>query len=70
MMMSHSIIEHHGGIFPWGVELPLKGFEVTRDCCEIQPLSTFVNLCRCLKIAWMEEPGRLQSMGPLRVRHD
>ena len=27
-------------IFPWGVELPLRGFEVTRDCCEIQPLST------------------------------
>ena len=35
-------------IFPWGVELPLKGFEVTRDCCEIHLLSTFVNLCRCL----------------------
>ena len=35
-------------IFPWGVELLLKGFEVTRDCCEIQPLSTFVNLRRCL----------------------
>ena len=22
------------------------------------------------KIPWMEEPGRLQSMGSLRVRHD
>ena len=22
------------------------------------------------KIAWMEEPGGLQSMGSLRVRHD
>ena len=22
------------------------------------------------KIAWMEEPGRLQSMGSQRVRHD
>ena len=22
------------------------------------------------KIRWMEEPGRLQSMGSLRVRHD
>ena len=22
------------------------------------------------KIPWMEEPGRLQSMGPQRVRHD
>ena len=22
------------------------------------------------KILWMEEPGRLQSMGSLRVRHD
>ena len=25
---------------------------------------------RCLKIPWAEEPGRLQSMGSLRVRHD
>ena len=24
----------------------------------------------CLENPWMEEPGRLQSMGPLRVRHD
>ena len=24
----------------------------------------------CLKIPWMEEPGRLQSMGSLRVGHD
>ena len=24
----------------------------------------------CLKIAWTEEPGRLQSMGSLRVGHD
>ena len=22
------------------------------------------------KIPWTEKPGRLQSMGPLRVRHD
>ena len=22
------------------------------------------------KILWMEEPGRVQSMGPQRVRHD
>ena len=24
----------------------------------------------CLRIPWMEEPGRLQSMGLLRVGHD
>ena len=24
----------------------------------------------CWKIPWMEEPGGLQSMGSLRVRHD
>ena len=24
----------------------------------------------CLKIPWIEEPGRLQSMGSLRARHD
>ena len=26
--------------------------------------------CSCWKILWMEEPGRLQSMGSLRVGHD
>ena len=26
--------------------------------------------CSCWKIPWMEEPGWLQSMGSLRVRHD
>ena len=26
--------------------------------------------CSCLEIPWMEEPGRLQSMGSLRVKHD
>ena len=25
---------------------------------------------RAWKIPWMEEPGRLQSMGSLRVRHN
>ena len=24
----------------------------------------------CLEIPWMEEPGRLQSLGSQRVRHD
>ena len=26
--------------------------------------------CSCLEVPWMEEPGRLQSMGLLRVGHD
>ena len=26
--------------------------------------------CSCLEIPWMEEPGRLQSIGSLRVGHD
>ena len=26
--------------------------------------------CSCLENPWMEEPGRLQSMGLLRVGHD
>ena len=26
--------------------------------------------CSCLEIPWTEEPGRLQSMGLQRVRHD
>ena len=28
------------------------------------------NVCFTWKIPWMEEPGRLQSMGSQRVRHD
>ena len=28
------------------------------------------SITRAWKITWMEEPGRLQSMGSLRVRHD
>ena len=26
--------------------------------------------CSCLEVPWMEEPGRLQSMGLLRVGHN
>ena len=33
---------------------------------EMAPLSSTL----AWKIPWMEEPGRLQSMGPQRVRHD
>ena len=26
--------------------------------------------CSCREISWIEEPGRLQSLGSQRVRHD
>ena len=34
------------------------------------PLALFTEKSMAWKIPWMEEPGRLQSMGSLRVRHD
>ena len=42
--------------------------EKTRDLLEkaMAPLSSSL----AWKIPWMEEPGRLQSMGSLRVGHD
>ena len=46
--------------------LILTGTEILNDCVAMAPHSSTL----AWKIPWMEEPGRLQSMGPLRVRHD
>ena len=35
----------------------------------VKPMATHSSTL-AWKIPWMEEPGRLQSMGLLRVRHD
>ena len=57
----------------------------TLTCSKHKGVHTFIYICSCShsekamaphsstlawKIPWMEEPGRLQSMGSLRVGHD
>ena len=37
---------------------------------EIYMLSFYCKFRICKNLVWMEEPGRLQSVGSLRVRHD
>ena len=48
--------------------LPLVIFNLARKGCEkaMAPHSSTL----AWKIPWTEEPGRLQSMGSLRVRHN
>ena len=68
------ILQHplHSSPFPWNVAVhPIKTEYISRslDLCSEKAMaphsSTFA-----WKIPWMEEPGRLQSMGSLRVGHD
>ena len=50
--------------------LPFEHLEV--DFTEMKPCRHYCYLLVmvCTFSGWMEEPGRLQSMGSLRVRHD
>ena len=45
---------------------------VIEACSSLVPVKAMAPHSRTFawKISWMEEPGRLQSMGLLRVRHD
>ena len=57
--------------FPDGSEVPMQGtrfWSLVRELAEkaMAPHSSTL----AWKIPWMEEPGRLQSMGSLRVGHD
>ena len=62
---SHSKFTNSGFL---GVELSFCIFRLLRQASEkaMAPHSSTL----AWKIPWMEEPGRLQSMGSLRVRHD
>ena len=44
------------------------GIEYNRGCTVLSNVSNLLETVK--KIPWIEEPGRLQSMGSLRVRHD
>ena len=50
----------------------LVAFENIYACVALPPEKAMAphSSTRTWKIPWMEEPGRLQSMGSLRVRHD
>ena len=48
----------------------LSDFTVTFHCPAWEKEMATHSSTLAWKIPWMEEPGRLQSMGSLRVRHD
>ena len=55
--------------------LPIFDIKISLDCqIFFCPCKTFVSLIAMtmhgMKIPWTVEPGRLQSMGSQRVRHD
>ena len=54
---------HQGCQVP--IRPPILSFEFPLQGCYCADSSTLA-----WKIPWMEEPGRLQSMGSLRVGHD
>ena len=59
------------GCSPWGC----KESDTTEDWTELNRyqflfVPSLHSSTPAWKIPWMEEPGRLQSMGSLRVRHD
>ena len=58
---------HDPGIEPWSLAMQAE-FSLSKLPGEkaMAPHSSTV----AWKIPWMEEPGRLQSMGSLRVRYD
>ena len=49
-----------------------RGLEGEKGQCRVRSEKAMAPHSSTLawKIPWMEEPGRLQSMGSLRVRHD
>ena len=56
----------------WPVEAPLRSLLCHFDMCLFNPISPMAPHSSTLawKIPWMEESGRLQSMGSIRVGHD
>ena len=58
----------HAGLFQQCIDFIRKFLNVTHEQSEkaMSPHSSTL----AWKIPWMEEPGRLQSVGSLRFRHD
>ena len=48
----------------------LLGIHLTLLECKAEKAMTTHSSTFAWKIPWMEEPGRLKSMGSLRVRHN
>ena len=51
------------------VEQGMAFFKRILDCYLEKAMATHSSTLAC-KILWREDPGRLQSMGSLRFRHD
>ena len=54
----------------WGDVLSFYAFPFTYICVISEKAMAHHSSPIAWKIPWTEEPGRLQSMGLLRVRHD
>ena len=52
------------------LKFPLKKVQMTRMETSVVNILSFMAHTLAWKIPWAEEPGRLQSMGSLRVGHD
>ena len=50
------------------IPIPKKGN--AKECSNYRTIALISHATLAWKIPWMEEPGRLQSMGSLRVGHD
>ena len=50
--------------------LPYPSVDQVNHLCFVQKAMAPHSSTLAWKIPWMEEPGGLQSMGSLRVRHD
>ena len=57
-------------LWRWRPGMPLATTEALNSLCMWESLNLLGFLCHPLTITWMEEPGRLQSMGSQRVGHD
>ena len=61
-----------GGVMEAGFDRPVQGMDSAgiKDKLYREKAMASHSSTLAWKIPWMEEPGRLQSMGSLRVRHD
>ena len=62
----------HRNCNDWAILKPCMSVSVSLCMCVYVPEKAMAPHSSTLawKIPWTEEPGRLQSMGSLRVRHD
>ena len=62
--------EHHLMTVSWYILLPIIIYLLISNFLQTEKAMATHSSTLAWKIPWVEEPGRLQSMGLLRVRHD